>query len=92
LPKIYVFLLRRQLGAGVDLAPANPLARGRQLVPGTLGEGLRAHRGEQLVGGAQLEARVDPSVRAAQPLAVQQVGPREFGPHPGAAEPLDRWA
>ena len=75
---------------GVDLAPADLLARGQQLAAGALGEGLRAHRGEQVVGGAQLAARVDPSALAMQPLAVQQVGPGELGPQRGAAEPLDR--
>ena len=35
-------------------------------------------------------AGVEPPVLAAEPLAVQQVGPGEFGPQPGAAEPLDR--
>ena len=85
-----VLLLRGELGVRVDLASADLLAGGEQLPAGAFGEGLGADRGEQVVGGAQLVAGVDPPVLAAQPLAVQQVGAGEVGPQRGAAEPLDR--
>ena len=49
-------------------------------------------RDEQLVGDAQLLARVDAPALAAQPLAVEQVRAGELRPQPGAAEPLDRLA
>ena len=39
---------------GLDAALARRLAGGQQLARGAVGERLRAHRGEQLVGGAQL--------------------------------------
>ena len=58
-------------------ALAHLLAGGQQLAAGALGERLRAHRGEHLVGRAQLLARVDAAVLAAQPLAVEQVGAGE---------------
>ena len=44
---------------------------------GPLGERLRADGGECLVCRVQLGARVDPSALAAEPLAVEQMGPRE---------------
>ena len=59
---------------------------------GALGERLHADRGEQVVGGAQLRARVDAAILAAQPLAVEQVRAGELGTQPRAAEPLDRLA
>ena len=45
-----------------------------------------------VVRGAQLRARVDAAILAAQPLAVEQVGAGELGTQPGAAQPLDRLA
>ena len=48
--------------------------------PGALGERLHADRREQVVGGAELRARVDAAVRAAQPFAVEQVRAGELGP------------
>jgi len=41
------------------------------------------------VGGSQLGAAVRPSVVAAQPFAVEQVGPGQLGADPGAAETGD---
>ena len=65
-------LLRRELVARVVAALAHLLARGQQLVPGALGEAVRAHRQQRLARDAQLLARVDPPALAAQPLAVEQ--------------------
>ena len=71
---------------------AHLLARRQQLAPGALGERLHADRGELVVGGAELRARVDPPVLAAQPLAVEQVRAGELRAQPRAAQPLDRLA
>ena len=68
------------------------LARRQQLRARALGERLHADRGELLVGGAQLRARVDAPALAAQPLAIEELRPRELGARPRPAEPLDRLA
>ena len=52
---------------------------------GALGERLHPDRGEHFVGGAELVARVDPAVLAAQPLPVEQMSPGELGTQPGPA-------
>ena len=44
------------------------------------------------MGRAQLLARVDPAILAAQPLAIEQVRAGELRTQPGAAQPLDRLA
>ena len=59
-------------------------------VPGARGEGLGADRVEQVVGGLQLLAGVEPAVLATEPLTVEQVGAGELGPQRCAAQPLDR--
>ena len=59
--------------ARLRAASAHRLAGGQQLAPGALGERLGPDLAEHLVGGAQLLARVDAPVLAAQPLAVHQV-------------------
>ena len=51
-----------------------------------------AHRRQHLVGGAQLLARVDAPVLAAQPLAVEQMGAGELHADAGTAEAFDRLA
>ncbi len=63
--------------AWVSRSACDRLAGGQQLARGAVGEGLGAHRGEQLVRGAELLPRVDPPALAAQPLAVEQVGAGE---------------
>ena len=85
-------LLGGELAAGLDGALAGRLAGGQQLARGALGERLGAHRGEQLVRGAQLLARVEAAALAAQPFAVEQVRASELQRDAGAAEPLDRLA
>lgn len=84
-------LLRGQRDVGRHVAAAAPLARGRQLAPGPLGERTGAHGLEQLVGGPQLLARLRPSLAAAEPLAVQQLGPGQRHPAAGAGDPGDRF-
>ena len=51
-----------------------------------------AHRGEQLVRGAQVRAAVEPAAGPAQPLAVEQVRARQVRARACAAEALDRLA
>jgi hypothetical protein len=58
-------LLARLGAALADLLPGSD-----QFPAGALGERLHPDRGEQVVGGAQLLARVDASTLAAQPFAV----------------------
>ena len=78
-----------QLVARLGGPPAHPLARGQQLAPGTLGERLHADRHEQLVGRAQLCARVDAAILAAQPLPVEEMRACEVGPEPRAPQAVD---
>ena len=85
-----VRLLGRELVAGVVAAFAHLLARGQQLAAGALGEPFHADPVEQLVRGSQLRPRIDASMLAAQPLAVEEVGAGELGTEWCAAEPADR--
>ena len=85
-----VLLLRSELAVGVDLAFADLLAGGEEFPARALGEGVGADRVEQVVGGAQLVAGVEPAVLPAEPLTVEQVSPGQVGPQLGAAQPLDR--
>ena len=78
--------------ARLDGALARGLAGGQELAAGALGERLGADAAKHLVRGAQLLARVDAPVLAAQPLAVHQVGAGEMDGDPAALEPLDRLA
>ena len=78
---------------GGDQSPTAPpphlLAGGLKLLAGALGERLHADRRQHLVGRAQLVARVDPAVLAAQPLPVEQMSARELGPKRGPCQSLD---
>src|SRR5919204_3665454 len=65
-----LFLLRRELIAGVVSALARLLARSQELVARAFGEPFRAHRGERVVREPQLLASVNPPILAPQPLAV----------------------
>ena len=85
-----MLLLRGELAVGVDLAFADLLARGQQFAPRSLGEGVGTDFGEQVVGGVQLVAGVEPPVLATEPLAVEQAGPGTLGPQRCSAQPLDR--
>jgi hypothetical protein len=60
-----LLLLRSELVARLGAALAHLLARRDQLAAGAFGEGLHPDRGEQVVGGAQLLACVDPAALAA---------------------------
>ena len=84
--------LRRELVRGIDGAYAYLLARRDQLPAGAFGKRGHADRGEHVIGGPQLLPRVDSSVLAAQPLAVQQVGAGQIRAELGTAEPVDRLA
>jgi hypothetical protein len=75
-------LLRGELVVRLDGALAHPLASGLQLDAGTLGECFHADRGEQVVGGAELRARIGTPALAAQPLAVEQMRAGEFRTQP----------
>ena len=66
------------------------LAGRLQLDPRALGERLRPEAGEEVVGGAQLLARVHAPAFASQPLAVEQVGAGEVDRHARSSEPLGR--
>ena len=70
-------LLGGEVVARLGGAPAHRLAGRGQLAAGALGERLRADAAEHLVRAAELLARVDAPVLAAQPLAVEQVRARE---------------
>src|SRR6185437_8607887 len=83
-------LLRGELVDRLDGTFAHRLAGGRKLALSALGERSRAHSAEQLVGRAQLLARVDAAVLTTQPLAVAQQPPAaRFDPERpfGAARP-----
>src|SRR3954468_1942644 len=85
-------LLRGQIVASLDGPPTHLLAGGLKLVAGALGERLHADRGQHLVGRAQLFARVDTAVLAAQPLPVEQMSARELWTKRGPCQSLDRLA
>ena len=82
--------LGREVVRGLDGALAYLFARGHQLAASALGERRHADRGEHVVCGPQVMARVDAPVLATQPLAVQQVGAGQIWAELGAAEPVDR--
>src|SRR4051812_23285753 len=83
-------LLRGQLLAALDPAFADALARRPELAFGARGERLGADAREQVERGAQVLAGVEAAPLAPQPLAVEEVGPRELHAHAGALQPLDR--
>src|SRR5262249_42948025 len=76
-------LLRGQCVARLDRALADGFSGGLQLPAGAVGVRLVGHAGERLVRDAQLVARVDPAVLAAQPLAVDEVRTRQRDADPG---------
>jgi hypothetical protein len=75
-----VLLLRGELAVGVDVAFADLLPGGEELAARALGEGFGADRVEQVVGGVQLVAGVEPAVLPAEPLTVEQAGPGQSEP------------
>src|SRR6266487_2389918 len=85
-----VLLLLGELAVGVDLAFADLLAGGEQFPARALGEGFGADRVEQMVGGVQLVAGVEPPVLATEPFTVEQAGPGKLEPQRCATQPLDR--
>ena len=85
-------LLGGQLVVRLDRPPANGLAGREQLALGALGERLRPDAPEELVGRAQLLARVRTAVLPAQPLAVHELAAGAMHGHAGPAQALDRLA
>jgi hypothetical protein len=62
----------------------------RKLAPSPVGECLDIHRCQRLVGCPQLRPSIGPSAFPPQPLAVEEPCARQFDPHCGAAQSLDR--
>src|SRR6266853_1285463 len=85
-----LLLLRGELAACLVTPFAHLLARRKQLAAGALGECVGAEADEQLIRGAELHARVHPSVLTPQPFAVDQVRAGELRPERRAAQPSDR--
>src|SRR3954452_7917734 len=85
-------LLRGQVVARLALTPARLLASRLKLSACAIGESLHTDRPELVVGGTELDTRVDTAILAAQPLPVEQMSPGELRTQPGAAQPLDRLA
>src|SRR6201996_5135943 len=83
-------LLGGQPRGGPRRTGSNGLAGGEQLPAGPLCERSGSHRGEHLVCGPALFARVDPALLTAQPLSVEQMRPGQIQRDPAATEPLDR--
>src|SRR5215208_5495431 len=86
-----LLLLRRELVARLDSALARPPARRHDLAAGALGERLHADPLEQLVGGAQLRARIRAPALPAQPLAVEQMRAGELGTKLRTTQSIDRF-
>jgi hypothetical protein len=63
---------------------------GQQLAAGAFCETFHAYRGQHLVRGAKLLARVDTAIFAPEPFAGEPMHAGQFRTHAGAAEPLDR--
>src|SRR4029077_8696013 len=65
---------------GIDV-PARSSPRGRrQLTTCALGKGTNSHLAHRIMRDLQLIARVPSSISAAQPFAVEEVGPRKCNP------------
>src|SRR5439155_7392072 len=84
-----LLFLVRELVAGVVPALAHLLASGQQLASRAICEAFRSHRGEDVVGLAELLAGVDPPVLAAEPLAIAEPGTNEVRRHLRSPERLD---
>ena len=65
---------------------------GEELAPRSRRERLDAHRGQRVVGGAQLFTGVDAAALSTQPFAVEQVGAGVLDADLGSAETRDRFA
>src|SRR6516164_1880306 len=83
-------LLGGQIVARLDRPLACFLARRQKLPTRALCERFDPHRREHVVRRAELCARVDPAILAAQPFAVHQMGAGERGKNPAALKPGDR--
>jgi hypothetical protein len=72
-------------------ASAGLSAGGQQLVVGALGESVRAPRDQHVTGGAQLRVGIDTALRAAEPLAVEEVRAGELGTQLRPTQAIDRF-
>src|SRR6516165_3072964 len=73
-------LLRGQLVARLDRAPAHVFARRRQLQARAIGERVHSDRCELLMRGVKVRARVHAPLPTAQPLAVEKMRAGELRP------------
>src|SRR5829696_1287475 len=85
-------LLRGQVVARLDRTLAHLLAGHLKLSACAIGESLHPDRRELVVGGTELDTRIDPAILAAQPLPVEQMSPGELRTPPGPSQSLDRLA
>ena len=84
-----VALLGSEHDRGLGGAFADRLASRGELAARPLGEGFRPHLRERLVRVAQLIAGLSSSVRASQPLAVEQAGAGEVPLHTCRGQAVD---
>src|SRR5215469_18119940 len=87
-----VLLLRCEVIASVVSALADGLTGREQFVSRALGEAVRTDRGERVMRGAQLLARIDSAAFAPQPFPVEQLPAGEFHAQAGTSEQRDRVA
>jgi hypothetical protein len=87
-----VALLRGEIVAGLDDAPAALLASRDEFAVRARGERFHAHRREQLVREVEFGARVEPATFAPQPFAVQEMRASELRANASPAEMVDRRA
>src|SRR6516162_4312065 len=85
-------LLACELIACLGAPLAHLLSSRRELDPSALGERFNTHCSEPLVCHPELTPRVDPTILASEPLAVQQMSPGCADPDAGPLEPFDRLA
>src|SRR5689334_2972938 len=82
--------LKGELICRVDGALAHSLSRRAELVRRPIGERIETHRSELVVRHAKVNPRIDSPMRAAEPLAVDQMGPRSLRSNGAPIEALDR--
>src|SRR5919106_1305517 len=83
-------LVRCEQAARLVGARAGGLAGCRELATGALRKPLGSEAAERVVGGTKLLARVQASVLATQPFAVQELGSGQVRGEAAAGQPLDR--
>src|ERR1700733_11502366 len=83
-------LLGSQIVSGLPCLPADRLAARGEFHASALGEPLRAHCGELVIGCAQLCARIDTTADAPEPFSIHEAGTSQFDARLGAFEVLYR--